>query len=105
MKQDTEIQVRAVNDPLQKFAMIHEVIKLSMRAQMAKDLTHMLVATQSSAVAMGHRENVDPVKTIITMACDLAQEAFTQFEERGWLINVPSLTELSGDVDRQKTGF
>jgi len=95
---DTEFKVMPVDRPLKNTVMCHETIKLTMVAQLARDFTQGIMIAQHSNVVQGKEAKLLSNKEVVAKACDLADEMFTEFRKRGWLLDMPSLDELAKDT-------
>lgn len=101
---DTEFQVIAHDKPLRQTVMRHERIGLNMKAQLAKELVHIMMASHH-ALAIQQGKNVQyDIERVVEAACEASSAMFNAFETRGWATSVPGLDILRGD-DQERVGF
>jgi hypothetical protein len=97
-KHELEVKVMSNDKPLKNTAMCHELQKLTPHGQFAKELAHCMVMAQISNTVQGHEGRALSNQQIVTSACDLAVEFYHQALGRGWLVEMPTLDELSKDT-------
>ena len=87
-----EVKVLPLNEPLKNTAMCHEIIKADTVALFAMNLITVMLSNRRAI------SDYPPSDGLVSYACDVAEKAFKEFTVREWVVDVPSLTELKGEV-------
>ena len=85
---------------------VHHPFLLNLRADLAFKLI------QGHAMCIGEQDSKDTINLLsaaaaVRRACDIADLAYAEFENRGWLLPVPGFDEIMGNLEgrRTTTGF
>ena len=93
-----EIAVRAIDFKQNRQFITHERIKAGPMANAAMTLIHTMLAQTAAHVDQINADNV------VALACSITTKAFDEFENRGWLIEMPPLSDLLVE-EQKKVGF
>lgn len=102
MKFDTEVKVLPVKRLFENTFMCHERSKATIVAAYAMDLAR-------SGMHFGHEDSKKKLhlfspQQIAQRACAIAEALFSEMDARGWMKELPAISELEGE-DTNKVGF